>query len=149
MRLRSVVGERGKWSGGRREAFSASQPERNARRRAADGSPPLMAAHCGCPLVTSARFAEWSGRRREGDRDDGQPVERSKPRVGHGAHFFQLQIWFRENSSLAIPHGGLADNQGFRSYISTHLIHVFVDCFSTVATRQAGSENISGLSAGC
>ena len=29
MRLRSVVGERGKWSGGRRGAFSASQPERN------------------------------------------------------------------------------------------------------------------------
>ena len=38
------------------------------------------------PLVTSARFAEWSGRRREGDRDDGQPVERSKPRVGHGGN---------------------------------------------------------------
>jgi hypothetical protein len=45
-----------------------------------------MAAHCVCPLVTSARFAEWSGRRREGDRDDGQPVERSKPRVGHGVN---------------------------------------------------------------
>jgi len=28
--LRSVVGERRKWSGGRREAFSESQPERNA-----------------------------------------------------------------------------------------------------------------------
>jgi hypothetical protein len=35
------------------------------------------------PLVTSARFVKWSGRRR-GDRDDGQPVKRSKPRVGHG-----------------------------------------------------------------
>jgi hypothetical protein len=29
-RLRSAGGERGKWSGGRREAFSESQPERNA-----------------------------------------------------------------------------------------------------------------------
>jgi hypothetical protein len=34
--------------------------------------------------VTSARFAKRNGRRREGDRDDGQPVQRSKPRVGHG-----------------------------------------------------------------
>jgi hypothetical protein len=29
-RLRSAVGERGKWSGERRAAFSESQPERNA-----------------------------------------------------------------------------------------------------------------------
>jgi len=35
---RSAVGERGKWSGERREAHSTSQPERNARRRVADGS---------------------------------------------------------------------------------------------------------------
>jgi len=40
--LRSVVGERGKWSGERRGAFSEVQPKRNARRRTADGSPPLM-----------------------------------------------------------------------------------------------------------
>jgi len=37
-RLLSVVGERGKWSGERRGAFSRAKPERNARRRAADGS---------------------------------------------------------------------------------------------------------------
>jgi len=40
--LRSAVGERGKWSGRRRGAFSGTKPERNARRRAADGSPPLL-----------------------------------------------------------------------------------------------------------
>lgn len=34
--------------------------------------------------MTSARFAKWSGRGREGDRADRQPVERSKPCVGHG-----------------------------------------------------------------
>jgi len=36
--LRSAVGERRQWSGGRREASSESQPKRNARCRAADGS---------------------------------------------------------------------------------------------------------------
>ena len=40
--LRSVVGERGKWSGGGEERLSESQTERNDRRRATDGSPPLM-----------------------------------------------------------------------------------------------------------
>ena len=40
--LRSAVGERGKWSGGRRGAHSGTKPEHNARRRAADGSPPLL-----------------------------------------------------------------------------------------------------------
>ncbi len=39
----SVCGRRAeKWSGERRKAHSASQPERNGRRRAADGSPPLL-----------------------------------------------------------------------------------------------------------
>lgn len=65
-KLRSVVGQRGKWSGERRAASSGTQPECNARRRATDGSPPLMVAHCGYPLVTSARFEKWNGRRREG-----------------------------------------------------------------------------------
>ena len=81
--LRSAVGERGKWSGGRREVFSESQPERNARRRAADGSPPLLR-----PCTLQARD-ERAGLRSgagvvEGQQGDGQPVKRSKPRVGHG-----------------------------------------------------------------
>jgi len=80
--LRSVSGESG--AEGEDERLAHRSRSATSRRRAADGSPPLMAAHCGCPLVTSARFVEWNGRRREGDRDDGQPVERSKPRVGHG-----------------------------------------------------------------
>jgi hypothetical protein len=71
------------WSGGRRGVPSESQPERNARRRAADGSEPGLRAIGVCKLVTSARFEKWNGRRRRGQ-GDGQPVERSKPRVGHG-----------------------------------------------------------------
>jgi hypothetical protein len=35
-------------------------------------------------LVTSARFAQWNGRGREGDGADRHPEERSKSRVGHG-----------------------------------------------------------------
>jgi hypothetical protein len=52
--------------------------------------------------VTSARFAEWSGRRREGDRDDGQPVERSEPRVGHGGKHcgVLLQIDFAKGHKI-------------------------------------------------
>jgi len=80
IKLRSVVGERGKWSGGRREASSGTKPERSARRRAADGSPPLLAVHCGCPLVTSAR----SGQARRAKRDERSPVSLTGTRVGHG-----------------------------------------------------------------
>jgi len=43
--LRSAVGEREKWSGERREACSETQPERNARRRSANGSLPRL-RHC-------------------------------------------------------------------------------------------------------
>jgi hypothetical protein len=86
--LRSASGESGAEGGEERLAHRSRSA--TPRRRAADGSPPLMAAHCGCPLMTSARFAEWRGRRREGDRDDGQPVERSKPRVGHGGFTITL-----------------------------------------------------------
>ena len=41
-RLRSAVGERGKWSGGGEGVPNESQPERNARHRAVDGSPPRL-----------------------------------------------------------------------------------------------------------
>ena len=53
------------------------------RRRAADGSPPLMRLS-ELPLVTRARFVQWNGRGWEGDRDNRKTVERSKERVGHG-----------------------------------------------------------------
>jgi len=55
IRLRSVVGERGKWSGGRREVSSGTKLERNAA-----AEPQTEARVCGAgkiPLVTSARFA--------------------------------------------------------------------------------------------
>ena len=73
----------GKWSGRRRGASSGTEPERNAARR-----PPTEARRsCGSAQyqpVTSARFAEWNRFGREGARADRNPVERSKPRVGHG-----------------------------------------------------------------
>ena len=81
--LRSAVGERGKWSGGRREAFSESQPERNA------AAEPQTEARRSCgTLRMLARderaVCEVERASSRGDRDDGQPVKRSKPRVGHG-----------------------------------------------------------------
>ena len=58
------------------------------RSRSATPAEPQTEARRSCgilwiPLVTSVRFGEWNGRRRRGQ-GDGQPVERSKPRVGHG-----------------------------------------------------------------
>ena len=74
----SVRGRRaGKWSGERREAHSASQPERNGRRRGRR-KPAALAAQASLPLVTSARFAKRNGRGREGEGGDRQPVERRK-----------------------------------------------------------------------
>jgi len=72
--LWSASGESGAQTERRRErsrsTTPAAEPQTEARR------------FCGTvqmPLVTSARFEKRSGRRREGDRDDGQPVKRSKP----------------------------------------------------------------------
>jgi hypothetical protein len=73
-RLRSAVGEPGKWSGGgekcltnrSRSATPAAEPQTEARRVCGTAS---------CKLVTSVRFEKRNGRRREGDRADGQPVE--------------------------------------------------------------------------
>jgi len=62
--LRSASGESGAEGG--EERLANRSRSATTRRRPADGSPPLIAAQCGCPLVTSARFAEWNGRRREG-----------------------------------------------------------------------------------
>jgi len=90
-RLRSAVGERGKWSGERRGAHSESQPERNAA-----AEPQTEAGRsCGTlqmPLVTRARFAKWNGRGREGDRADRQPVKRSNTRVGRGGFVIMLVL---------------------------------------------------------
>ena len=85
----SVCGRRaGKWGGERREAFSETQPERNA------AAEPQTEARRSCgavpmPLVTSAHFAKRNGRGREGDRADRQPVKRSTVRVGHGGIRFR------------------------------------------------------------
>ena len=63
--------------------FSESQPERNARRRAADGSPPLLRP-CTMQARDERAVCEAERASSRGGRGDGQPVERSKPRVGHG-----------------------------------------------------------------
>ena len=90
--LRSAVGERGIGAEGgeqrlanrSRSATPAAEPQTEARRSCATIGP--------CKLVTSARFVKRCGRRREGNRDDGQPAQRSKPRVGHGG-FEQACMW--------------------------------------------------------
>ena len=69
--------------GGEQRLAKRSRSE-TSRRRAADGSLPRSRPYRECQLVTSARFAERNGRGREGERADRQPVERSKPCVGHG-----------------------------------------------------------------
>ena len=69
--LASVCGRRaGKWSGERRGAPSETKPERNARRRAADGSPLLLRRPAPDKLVTSVQFAKRNGRGRQGNRAD-------------------------------------------------------------------------------
>ena len=86
-----MVGERG------RGAESGEERLANRSRSATPAAEPQTEARrsCGsalCKLVTNARFEKRSGRRREGNRDDGQPAQRSKLRVGHGG-FEQACMW--------------------------------------------------------
>ena len=91
IRLRSVSANGGKWSGGRREAFSESEPERNARRRAQTEA----RRFCG-PLRMPARNERADLRSGagvvEGRQGDGQPAERSKPRVGSGGKQVAVEL---------------------------------------------------------
>ena len=80
-KLRSAVGERKQWSvggetaGTEPERNAAAEPQTEARRLC--GTSRMLArderAICGVERASS-----------RGIRGDGQPVERSKPRVGHG-----------------------------------------------------------------
>jgi hypothetical protein len=71
----SASGESGAEGGEERIAKrSRSATPLPSRRR----KPAALAAHRGCPFVTSARFAKWNGCGREGDGPIQQPVERSK-----------------------------------------------------------------------
>jgi len=80
----SVCGRRaGKVEHRRRDGWNAAGAQR--RRRAADGSLPLLRPTL-LPLVTSARFCGVERASSRGIRGDGQPVERSKPCVGHGGN---------------------------------------------------------------
>ena len=80
--LRSAVGEQKKWSAD--VVTAGTKPERNAAAEPQTEARRSMWHFANRALVTSARFAKWNGHGREGDRHDGQPVKRSKPRVGHG-----------------------------------------------------------------
>ena len=72
--LRSVSWEK-RAEGGEKSPTDGAR----AKRPAAEPQTEAAAlAHNGCPLVTSARFAGWSGHGREGDMADRQPVERSR-----------------------------------------------------------------------
>lgn len=86
-----MVGERGKWSGGRREACSESKPERNARRRAADGSLPLLRTVRMPARNERADLRSGTGVG-EGQQGVEQPVERSKPRVGSGGKQVAVEL---------------------------------------------------------
>jgi hypothetical protein len=82
-RVNSRERHRGTWSGERRGASSASQSERNARRRAADGSPPRL-RHCTMQARDERAVCKAERASSRGGQGDGQPVKRSKPRGGHG-----------------------------------------------------------------
>ena len=83
MRLRSAVGEREKWSGGgenrivkrSQSATPAAEPQTEARRSC--GTSRMLARDERADLRSGTGVVE-------GQQGDGQPVERSKPRVGHG-----------------------------------------------------------------
>jgi hypothetical protein len=63
--------------------FASACGSANDRRRAAGESTPIIRLKQ-MPLVTSARFCGVERASSRGIRGDVQPVERSKPRVGHG-----------------------------------------------------------------
>jgi len=100
--LASVCGRRaGQVERRRRGAPSGTKPERNARRRAADGSHPLLRP-APCKLVTSARFVRRIGRGREGDGADRKPVKPYESCVGHDGCKVQ-QNEFRLGESFRAP----------------------------------------------
>jgi len=97
-----VVGERGKWSGGRRGAHSESQPERNARRRAADGSLPHLRL-CTMQARDERVVCEVERAASRWGRGDGQPVQRSKLRVGHGGIQINHEAQFKRCRCAGVP----------------------------------------------
>lgn len=82
--LRSAVGERGKWSEGRREAPSETKPKRNVPPPSRRRKPAAVAAFRQMPTRDERADLRSGAGVVEGPQGDGQPVKRSKPRVGHG-----------------------------------------------------------------
>lgn len=102
--LRSAVGGRGKWSAGRRAAYSESQPERNAPPPSHRRKPAVLAATLPMPLVTSARFARTTGK-----------VER-----GTGTTF---SPWSEASRALVTADSSYVSQRGWLPVPSQHLIH--------------------------
>ena len=86
--LRSAVGERGKWSEGRREAPSETKPKRNGLPPSRRRKLTAVAAIRRMPTRDERADLRSGAGVVEGQRGDGQPVKRSKPRVGHGDFVF-------------------------------------------------------------
>jgi hypothetical protein len=82
--LRSAVGERGKWSEGRRVALSETKPKRNVPSPSRRRKLAAFAAIRQMPTRDERADLRSGTGVVEGQRGDVQPVERSKPRVGHG-----------------------------------------------------------------
>jgi len=80
--LRSAVGERKQWSGGGEKRIvkrsRRATPAANRRRKPAAAAANAIAARDERADLRSGTGVV------EGQQGDGQPVERSKPRVGHG-----------------------------------------------------------------
>lgn len=117
--LWSASGESG--AAGGEERLAHRSRSGTSRRRAADGS----ARDCGSPqmpLVTSARIFEVE-RRRRGGQGDGQPVERSKPRVGHGGNQRRFRAryrnLFRSDSRFCSP-SSFRDTIGLFNFSSSN-----------------------------
>ena len=88
--LRSVVGERGKWSGGRREAFSASQPECNVPSPSRRRKPAACCGNLPMPARDERIFCEAERARSQGKGATVKPVERRKKCVGHGGTILSM-----------------------------------------------------------
>lgn len=79
-----MVGERGKWSEGRRVSSSETQPERNVPPPSRRRTPSAPAASRRMPTRDERAVGGAEREPSRGDSVTGQPVQRSKMRVGHG-----------------------------------------------------------------
>jgi len=95
-----VVGEQGKCSGGRRVAPSESQPKRNVPPPSRRRKPATLRPVRECLLVTSVRFAEWTGR---GRRENGADRQSDREiRVSQCTAMAKMGGFFKHPISLSL-----------------------------------------------